>query len=131
MPRSISQANLKLAQAAGDIFKQDKSPKVPVFIKLDREIVDWFKGSGPGYQRKINEVLRRFVAAMTTSEASPKETDSVLERAQQLFEKYYEQCFWHMKRDLIITATDLPQIIKGLKTYGGRIGYMEASKLCP
>jgi len=130
MASHITKSTLTVAQAAEHIIYRDKADKVGVFIKLDREVVEWFRGSGAGYQRKMNEVLRRFVAAVKSNEINSKETRPVLERAQELFEKYYEQCFWHMKPDLIITEVDLPQIIKGLKTYGGKLGYMEASELC-
>lgn len=129
MPQSITSSAHLVTRSASAILSSDKTDKVGVFIKLDKEVVEWFKNSGPGYQRKINEVLRRFVSAVKSNEAGSRESSSVLERAQELFEKYYEQCFWHMKRELIVTEVDLPQIIKGLKTYGGRAGYLEASKL--
>lgn len=35
--------------------------KVPVTIRLDRDIVGFFKGYGKGYQTRINHVLRQFV----------------------------------------------------------------------
>lgn len=31
-------------------------------LRLDSDIVDWFKSQGPGYQTRINAVLRAFVA---------------------------------------------------------------------
>jgi uncharacterized protein (DUF4415 family) len=34
--------------------------KVAVGIKLDSDVLDWFKGQGKGYQTRINSVLRRF-----------------------------------------------------------------------
>ncbi len=129
MKSSISKSSLKVAQASGDIIYNEKTDKIGLFIKLDRSVVAWFKASGPGYQRKMNEVLKRFVSAVNSQNDST-EKPSILERAQELFEKYYEQCFWHMKPDLIVTEVDLPQIIKGLKTYGGRTGYIEAAELC-
>lgn len=30
-------------------------------VRLDREVVAWFRASGPGYQTKINAVLRNYV----------------------------------------------------------------------
>jgi len=30
-------------------------------LRLDTEVVDWFKSKGPGYQTRINRVLRRVV----------------------------------------------------------------------
>jgi uncharacterized protein (DUF4415 family) len=34
--------------------------KVAVGIKLDSDVLGWFKGQGKGYQTRINGVLRRF-----------------------------------------------------------------------
>jgi uncharacterized protein (DUF4415 family) len=30
-------------------------------LRLDADVVDWFKRQGPGYQTRINSVLRAFV----------------------------------------------------------------------
>jgi uncharacterized protein (DUF4415 family) len=38
-------------------------PKEPVTIRLDREVVRWFKGTGRGYQTRINAVLRAYMEA--------------------------------------------------------------------
>jgi uncharacterized protein (DUF4415 family) len=35
-------------------------PKAKVCIRLDQDILDWFKSQGKGYQTKINAVLRAF-----------------------------------------------------------------------
>ena len=37
--------------------------KAPVTLRLDRDIIAWFKSRGRGYQTRINAVLRSFVAA--------------------------------------------------------------------
>lgn len=34
-------------------------PKVPVSLRLDRDIIDAFKADGEGWQTRINDVLRR------------------------------------------------------------------------
>ncbi len=39
------------------------SPKDPVSIRLDRDILVFFRRAGRGYQTKINAVLRAFVEA--------------------------------------------------------------------
>ena len=39
------------------------TPKTPVYIRLDREVVEWFKEAGPRYQSRINAVLRAYVRA--------------------------------------------------------------------
>ena len=36
-------------------------PKRQISIRLDREVIDWFKRQGPGYQTRINAVLRAFM----------------------------------------------------------------------
>ena len=38
-------------------------PKQDVHIRLDPAVLRWFKAQGPGYQTRINEVLRSFVRA--------------------------------------------------------------------
>ncbi len=37
--------------------------KVPVSVRLDRDVLDWFKRQGPRYQSRINAVLRAFMEA--------------------------------------------------------------------
>ncbi|GFZ93536.1 hypothetical protein GCM10011497_24550 [Elstera cyanobacteriorum] len=39
------------------------SLKIPVSIRLDAEIVAYFKAGGPGYQSRINSVLANYVRA--------------------------------------------------------------------
>lgn len=41
--------------------------KVAVGIKLDSDVLDWFKDQGKGYQTRINTVLRRFYEVHQTS----------------------------------------------------------------
>ncbi len=38
-------------------------PKQDVHIRLDPMVLRWFKAQGPGYQTRINAVLRAFVEA--------------------------------------------------------------------
>ncbi len=33
--------------------------KQRISLRVDREVVNWFKSKGPGYQTKINRILRR------------------------------------------------------------------------
>ena len=37
--------------------------KTPVYIRLDAEVVKWFKEAGPRYQSRINAVLKAYVQA--------------------------------------------------------------------
>jgi uncharacterized protein (DUF4415 family) len=46
--------------AAGEI---ERPEKVPVGLKLDRDVLNWFKARGRGYQTRINAVLRRYMEA--------------------------------------------------------------------
>jgi uncharacterized protein (DUF4415 family) len=36
-------------------------PKQPVSLRLDRDVMEWFKRQGKGYQTRINAVLRAYV----------------------------------------------------------------------
>lgn len=45
-------------------------PKVSLSIRLDPSVVGWFKQQGRGYQTRINEVLRMYVAAHRAKEAA-------------------------------------------------------------
>jgi uncharacterized protein (DUF4415 family) len=38
-------------------------PKTHMNLRIDADVVDWFKGSGRGYQTRINAVLRAYVQA--------------------------------------------------------------------
>ena len=35
------------------------NPKLPVTIRLDRDLVDWFKQAGDGWQTRMNNELRK------------------------------------------------------------------------
>jgi uncharacterized protein (DUF4415 family) len=35
------------------------NPKQPVSLRLDREVIDWFKRQGSGWQSRINDELRK------------------------------------------------------------------------
>lgn len=40
-----------------------KPPKRQLTLRLDAEVVDWFKAQGRGYQSLMNEVLKSYVEA--------------------------------------------------------------------
>jgi uncharacterized protein (DUF4415 family) len=42
-----------------------RSTKRQVTLRVDAEVLDWFKAAGPGYQTRINELLRAFMQAST------------------------------------------------------------------
>ena len=37
--------------------------KKPITIRLDADVLDWFKSQGQGYQTRINTLLRRYMEA--------------------------------------------------------------------
>ena len=37
--------------------------KKPVTIRLDADVLEWFKGQGHGYQTRINNLLRKYMEA--------------------------------------------------------------------
>lgn len=47
----------------------EPNPKELISIRLDREVLDWFKQRGRGYQARINSVLRKYVQAQKLAEA--------------------------------------------------------------
>jgi len=44
--------------------------KKPVSIRLDEEVIDWFKSLGKGYQTKINEVLKLYMQSVKKQQSS-------------------------------------------------------------
>jgi uncharacterized protein (DUF4415 family) len=38
-------------------------PKASICIRLDQEVLDWFKAQGKGYQTRINALLRAYMEA--------------------------------------------------------------------
>jgi uncharacterized protein (DUF4415 family) len=38
-------------------------PKVPISLRIDREVVDWFKAHGKRYQSRMNAVLKAYMQA--------------------------------------------------------------------
>ena len=39
--------------------------KSPVTLRLDNDVLEWFRQRGRGYQTRINAVLRAFIEAKT------------------------------------------------------------------
>ena len=49
------------ALSAEDLHRWYKALKTPVTIRLDAEVLAWFKRDGRGYQTRINQALRRLM----------------------------------------------------------------------
>lgn len=45
-----------------------RAAKRQITLRLDPDVLDWFKAQGPGYQTRINAALRAFVHARTRAE---------------------------------------------------------------
>jgi uncharacterized protein (DUF4415 family) len=39
---------------------QPLPPKASISLRVDQDVLEWFKQQGPGYQTRINAVLRAF-----------------------------------------------------------------------
>jgi hypothetical protein len=113
-----------LKKIATKSLKTEKSRKIPVYLKLEEDVVNWFKNEGKGYQERINSLLKDYVSEVVMA------TTTKVSNAQNLFEKYYSQCFWHLRRDIVIKEEHIPLIIEGLKKHGGQQGYLESQILC-
>ena len=53
-----------------------------------------------------------------------------IREARLAFRQYHAQCFWFMREDMQISATDIPEIAKGLRLHGGHRGMELAERLC-
>lgn len=42
-----------------------ESPKKAISLRVDSDVLNWFKARGPGYQSRMNAVLRAYMAAET------------------------------------------------------------------
>ena len=53
-----------IAELDDDFFKNAElstSSKQPVTLRLDTDVLEWFKAQGQGYQTRINKLLRRYM----------------------------------------------------------------------
>ena len=56
-----------IPELGDDFFKNailNPPTKTPITIRLDSDVVAWFKSQGPGYQTRINLLLRRYMEAL-------------------------------------------------------------------
>ncbi|MEY4563543.1 MAG: hypothetical protein RLZZ618_2820 [Pseudomonadota bacterium] len=44
---------------------QPLASKTSISLRVDQDVLEWFKAQGPGYQTRINSVLRAFRDAST------------------------------------------------------------------
>jgi uncharacterized protein (DUF4415 family) len=65
LPRPEEPA-MELAEILRDIARQGLPPsprKAAISLRLDADVLDWFKAQGAGYQTRINAVLRAYMEA--------------------------------------------------------------------
>ena len=48
------------------------APKDHINIRIDHDVLEWFKSHGKGYQTLMNNVLRAFVESRPQRESSPR-----------------------------------------------------------
>ena len=58
----------ELADLPPDFFESASvvhpTPKQPISLRVDEDVLSWFKAQGPRYQSRINAVLRAYMAAI-------------------------------------------------------------------
>ena len=45
-------------------------PKQPISLRVDTDVLEWFKQQGPRYQSRMNAVLRAYMSAAATKRRS-------------------------------------------------------------
>ena len=45
-------------------------PKKPISLRVDEDVLSWFKQQGPRYQSRMNSVLRAYMAAVRSRSRS-------------------------------------------------------------
>lgn len=56
---SVEDDLLFLAEEEGAETRWNRPRKRRISLRVDLEVIDWFKSKGPGYQTRINRILRR------------------------------------------------------------------------
>jgi hypothetical protein len=73
------------------------------------------------------------MSATTGAQTSsiPRTPGERVELANQLYQHYHTQCFWHCPRDLVITEDMIPFVVKGLRAQGDRRAFILSGRLQP
>lgn len=62
----ISKGDQVLREATGTLKRgrpKLEAPKEQVSIRLDQDVLAWFRSQGPGWQSQINDILKKVVEA--------------------------------------------------------------------
>ena len=73
-PAAAPRATTEAARAgwATDLVFDVREPKLAVSLRLDADVLRFFRGFGAGYQTRINEVLKAFMQARGGAEAATR-----------------------------------------------------------
>ena len=62
---------------------KSRPKKEQLTLRLDSDVLDWFKARGRGYQTQINALLRAFMEAHKASQAQPTAAANAARRDNQ------------------------------------------------
>jgi uncharacterized protein (DUF4415 family) len=81
-PQPVARAVAEPVRAAWatDLVFDVREPKLAVSLRLDADVLRFFRGFGAGYQTRINEVLKAFMQARGGSEMAPRSVVSARAR---------------------------------------------------
>ena len=71
-PIKVSEFAAALKRRRGERGPQKSPTKLLLSVRLDRAIVDHFRGMGRGWQTRMNDALLRLIGAAKTKRAGPK-----------------------------------------------------------
>jgi uncharacterized protein (DUF4415 family) len=60
MARNIARRSPHVARGIVRRGLKPVPPKASIALRVDADVPEWFKAQGPGYQTRINAVLRAF-----------------------------------------------------------------------
>jgi len=55
-----------------EVGKFYRPPKKSVTMRLDEDVLEWIKGFGPGYQTRVNHLLRHAMSSTATPRKKAK-----------------------------------------------------------
>lgn len=81
-----------------DFWDEVKRKKARVTIRLDADMVAWFRKMGPNYGPRINKVLRIYYAGVVSGNVSAYPNDRVVPRLQLAAEREMDKLRANLKR---------------------------------
>ena len=113
----------KRVRKADDSGGRPSVANVGVYLRIPRDILEWFKRSGRGYQTRMIATLKDHVEEQRILKIR------CLQKAQDIYAQYHTKCFWHLKPDLTIDESNVAIVIDGLKHFGGHEGWKLAAEI--